>query len=172
MSQSPHYPNKQTVPPAYERRVWPPEDVSENMLSRMIHTPYRTGKSKMTKKARLRLREYHHVLARRLPSGRVEVVLADCLQGFRRNNVLPRSFRKARSGWVNRATHFVNEQYQNATYERRLAPRSPNEDRDPEEVLPGDASNTIDCVVVGGPDSHEASTMVRDFMERQEVSRG
>lgn len=170
MSQAPKYPTHQNLPPAYERQVWPPEGLSEEKRFRMSRVPYVGDKEKMTKKARLRRRAYHHVLTRR-QDGRVEVVMGDCVQGFRHNNVLPRDFRKVRSGWVNRATHGMNEQFQNASYERRLAPWGSG--RDPEEVVLGDDSEiSMDSVVVGGPDTHETATMVRDFMERQEVSRG
>jgi hypothetical protein len=135
MAQSPRYPNHQILPPAYERQVWPPEGVSEEKWLRMSHVPYVGDKEKMTKKARLRLRAYHHVLTRRRGE-LVEVVMADCVQGERRNNVLPRRYRKIDLWWVSAATHGLS-------YERRLAPWSPNEGRDPEEVILGDASNTM-----------------------------
>jgi len=69
----------------------------------------------------------------------------------------------------------MNEQFQNASYERRCAPWSPNVGRDPVEVILDSevklAQQMVD-LVVGGPDTHETATMVRDFMERQEASRG
>ncbi len=123
MAQSPKYANHQTLPPAYERQVWPPEGLSDEKRFRLSHTPYLGEKPKMTKKAWLRTRAYHHVLTRRRGDV-VEVVMADCIQGFRHNNVLRRSFRKIDSGWVTYATHNMSEQFQDASYERRLAPWS------------------------------------------------
>ncbi len=125
MAQSPKYPNHQILPPAYERQVWPPEGVSDEERFRLSRTPRLGEKRKMTKKARLRTRAYHHVLTRRSEAdGRIEVVMADCVQGFRHNNVLQRSFRGIDSGWVTYATHNMSEQFQDASYERRLAPWS------------------------------------------------
>lgn len=139
MAQSPRYPNHQILPPAYERQVWPPKGVSEAKWLRMFHLPYVGDKEKMTKKARLRLRAYHHVLTRRRGE-LVEVVMADCVQGERRNNVLPRRYRKVDSTWVRVATHGLNEQFQNTSYERRLAPWGMGVDRG--EVMDGGSVDT------------------------------
>lgn len=48
----------------------------------------------------------------------------------------------------------------------------PQEIRDEFMASLSPAKTSMDSAVVGGPDTHETATMVRDFMERQEVSRG
>ena len=188
MAHAPHYPTHQNLPPAYERQVWPPEGASEVQRYYMSHTPALGGKDKMSKKARLRLRAYHHVLTRRRGE-LVEVVIGDCVQGERRNNVLPRRYRKIDSYWVSQATHGLNEQFQDASYERRLT-HVGAVGRLPEEVILGD----VDGNVIEIPDAirgetlaamapsrfsmdtvvSDASTNLRaDLQQRlQEVSRG
>ncbi len=166
MAQSPKYPNHQILPPAYERQVWPPEGLSDEKRHRLSRMPYLGEKLKMTKKARLRTRAYHHVLTRRRGDV-VEVVMGDCIQGFRHNNVLQRSFRKIDSGWVTYATHNMSEQFQDASYERRSAPWGVGVDRG--EVLNvGDQDDTVS----GGPTTLDLLQDLRDQLHAaKEVAR-